>query len=93
MKMNINDILYANGIMNIEGKIIYDAYYDLSINEMKSKLNHLLNELNDDLDKAKSYNDADWMIDIHSWISSIEYALYDGNDIDIIIESNEWGII
>lgn len=93
MNMNINDILYENGIMNVDGKIIYDVCYDLSINEMKSKLNHLLNELNDDLDKAKSYNDIDWMMDINLWISSIEFALYDGNDIDIIMESNVWGII
>ena len=93
MKMNVNDILYSNGIMNVDGKIIYDACYDLSINEMKSKLNHLLNELNDDLDEAKSCNDSDWVRDIHSWTSSIEFALYDGNDIDIIIESIEWGII
>lgn len=93
MKMNVNNILYANGIMNVDGKIIYDAYYDLSINEMKSKLNHLLNGLNDDLNKAKSCNDMDWMMEIHSWISSIEFALYDGNNIDIIMESINWGII
>lgn len=93
MKMNVNDILYSNGIMNVDGKIIYDVCYDLSINEMKSKLNHLLNELNNDLDKAKSYNDVDWVMDIHLWISSIEFVLYDGNDIDIIMESMYWGII
>lgn len=93
MKMNVNDILYSNGIMNVDGKIIYDVCYDLSIDEMKSKLNHLLNELNDDLDKAKSYNDVDWVMDIHLWILSIEFALYDGRDIDIIMESIYWGII
>lgn len=92
--MNVNDILYSNGIMNVDGKIIYDVCYDLSIDEMKSKLNHLLNELNDDLDKAKSYNDIDSIDELRFWISSIEFALDDdANDCDIIMESINWGII
>lgn len=45
------------------------------------------------LDISWLMNDVDWMMDIHLWISSIEYALYDGNDIDIIMESINWGII